>query len=159
MKEIRRVKALFNKSGGVRDGATMTRVTIPADWAKRLQLDKDNRDLNLTFENGKITIESLKGDVNMKKYMVIDGNSTISHTEFNSLESAKEEILNIYEKLGKYGRKDLQTEEYKLYIEILDTSNKIEDEEELEDQLILGFCNEEGYRIIDTINWKEVVEY
>lgn len=58
-------KALLNVSGGKRGGSTMTRVTIPAQWAKELRINERHRDLNLEFDGKRIIITNNKEEIIM----------------------------------------------------------------------------------------------
>lgn len=59
--EKRIAKVSFNKSGGTAKGKAITnRVTIPTSWIKELGITEDDRNIELKFEDGKITIEKFK---------------------------------------------------------------------------------------------------
>lgn len=62
--EQRELKVIFNKSGGNASKAAMTtRITIPNAWVKQMSITPEQRDVMVTFDNNKITIEK-KGDKN-----------------------------------------------------------------------------------------------
>ena len=48
----RKGKILFNKSGGTATGenAYTCRVTIPTSWIKKLEITKENREVELIFD-------------------------------------------------------------------------------------------------------------
>lgn len=54
LKECRFVKMLFTKSGS---GSIMPRLSLPNTWVKDMGLDQDSRDIAITFDGNKITIE------------------------------------------------------------------------------------------------------
>lgn len=93
--KTRNVKALLNKSGGERGGSLMTRVTIPADWARDLGIDEDDRNLRLSFDGETITIN--KGEnkmgkaetVKMNKIIFLDEESGKTFKEYTHLELDK----------------------------------------------------------------------
>lgn len=58
MKQERQLKVMFNKSGGnASKGSYSPKVSIPKTWLDEMGIDPDNRDVNMTFDNKKITIE------------------------------------------------------------------------------------------------------
>lgn len=58
MQEERTAKAMIYGAGGnASKAATHCRVTIPAAWAKALQITKDAPELLLSFDGKKITIK------------------------------------------------------------------------------------------------------
>lgn len=77
--ETRNVKALLNKSGGERGGSLMTRVTIPAEWAREMEIDMDNRNLKLSFDGETITIN--KGENTLGKAKTIKMNEIVFYDE------------------------------------------------------------------------------
>ena len=54
--ETRRLKVLFTKGGS---GSTTTRISIPIDWVRKMKIDENEREVEVMFENGKITIQKL----------------------------------------------------------------------------------------------------
>lgn len=56
--EVKESKILFNKGGS---GGYTSRVTLPINWLKQLNVDIDNKDVKITFDGKKITIESARG--------------------------------------------------------------------------------------------------
>lgn len=58
--EERKAKILFNKSGGTagKEGIT-NRVTLPTKWIKEMGLTEDNREVFISFDGEKITIQKL----------------------------------------------------------------------------------------------------
>lgn len=64
-KDVKKAKALLNQSGGKRGGSTMTRVTIPALWARELHINERHRDLTLEFDGNKIIITNNKEEIIM----------------------------------------------------------------------------------------------
>ena len=58
--EERKAKILFNKSGGTAGkGGITNRVTLPTKWIKELGLTEDNREVFISFDGEKITIQKL----------------------------------------------------------------------------------------------------
>lgn len=61
MKEQRTMRVMINKSGGNSGKDTLNyRVSIPNVWANALKLTKESRDLLMTFDGKKITIQRPK---------------------------------------------------------------------------------------------------
>lgn len=59
--EERIAKISFNKSGGTARGTAITnRVTIPTTWIKDMGIDKDDREVKLSFDGEKITITKVE---------------------------------------------------------------------------------------------------
>lgn len=54
--EKRNLKISFNKSGS---GSITPKISLPKVWIDAMEIDLDNRDVTVAFENGKITIEKL----------------------------------------------------------------------------------------------------
>ncbi|OUO29722.1 hypothetical protein [Eubacterium sp. An3] len=58
--EERKAKILFNKSGGTAGkGGITNRVTLPTKWIKEMGLTEDNREVFISFDGEKITIQKL----------------------------------------------------------------------------------------------------
>lgn len=58
--EERKAKILFNKSGGTAGkGGITNRVTLPTKWIKEMGLTGDNREVFISFDGEKITIQKL----------------------------------------------------------------------------------------------------
>lgn len=56
--EERKLRVMFNKAGGnASKGAMTTRITIPNAWVKQMGITPEQRDVMVTFDNNKITIE------------------------------------------------------------------------------------------------------
>ena len=59
--EQRQAKLIVNKSGGTAGNNAVTyRVTLPNNWIKEMGMDKENRNITLTFDGEKITVAALK---------------------------------------------------------------------------------------------------
>ncbi len=54
MKDTRTLKVLFSKSGS---GSTTTKITLPISWIKEMGINEENRDVEVSFDNGKIVIQ------------------------------------------------------------------------------------------------------
>ncbi|WP_315169467.1 AbrB/MazE/SpoVT family DNA-binding domain-containing protein [Metaclostridioides mangenotii] len=54
MKNSRILKVLFSKSGS---GSTTTKITLPITWIKEMGINEDSREVEVTFEDNKITIQ------------------------------------------------------------------------------------------------------
>lgn len=54
--EKRNLNVIFNKSGS---GSLSTRVTLPITWIKEMDIDKNNREIEVTFYNKEIKIKKL----------------------------------------------------------------------------------------------------
>ncbi|GAA0234749.1 AbrB/MazE/SpoVT family DNA-binding domain-containing protein [Metaclostridioides mangenotii] len=54
MKNSRILKVLFSKSGS---GSTTTKITLPITWIKEMGIDEENREVEVTFEGNKITMQ------------------------------------------------------------------------------------------------------
>lgn len=54
MKNSRILKVLFSKSGS---GSTTTKITLPITWIKEMGIDEENREVEVSFDNGKIVIQ------------------------------------------------------------------------------------------------------
>ena len=54
--ETRKLKMMFQKGGS---GSTTTRISIPIDWVRKMKIDENEREVEVMFENGKITIQKL----------------------------------------------------------------------------------------------------
>lgn len=58
--EERKAKILFNRSGGTASkGGITNRVTLPTKWIKEMGITEDNREVFLSFDGQKITIQKL----------------------------------------------------------------------------------------------------
>ena len=58
--EERKAKILFNKSGGTAGkGGITNRVTLPTKWIKEMGLTENNREVFISFDGEKITIQKL----------------------------------------------------------------------------------------------------
>jgi len=57
MTKSKEARLLISKSGGKRGGATMFRVSIPADWAHEMGLDEENREIEMHFDGETISIK------------------------------------------------------------------------------------------------------
>ena len=58
--EERKAKILFNRSGGTAGkGGITNRVTLPTKWIKEMGLTEDNREVFISFDGQKITIQKL----------------------------------------------------------------------------------------------------
>ena len=58
--EERKARVLFNKSGGTAGkGGITNRVTLPTKWIKEMGLTEDNREVFISFDGEKITIQKL----------------------------------------------------------------------------------------------------
>lgn len=55
--EQRKLRIGFNKSG---KGSFTPRLILPMSWIKEMNISPDERDVLVTFEDGKIIIEKLK---------------------------------------------------------------------------------------------------
>lgn len=58
--EERKAKILFNRSGGTAGkGGITNRVTLPTKWIKEMGITEDNREVFISFDGEKITIQKL----------------------------------------------------------------------------------------------------
>lgn len=58
--EERKAKILFNRSGGTAGkGGITNRVTLPTKWIKEMGITEDNREVFISFDGQKITIQKL----------------------------------------------------------------------------------------------------
>lgn len=58
MKDSRELKIMFNKSGGnTNKNSYSPKLSIPKAWLDDMNITLDERDVNVTYENKKITIE------------------------------------------------------------------------------------------------------
>jgi hypothetical protein len=58
--EIRNSKLIIGKAGGTAsNGAKTYKVSLPSTWINELNLDENNRDIELSFDGKKITISSI----------------------------------------------------------------------------------------------------
>ncbi len=56
--EERKAKILFNRSGGTAGkGGITNRVTLPTKWIKEMGITEDNREVFISFDGQKITIQ------------------------------------------------------------------------------------------------------
>ncbi|WP_195940925.1 AbrB/MazE/SpoVT family DNA-binding domain-containing protein [Romboutsia sp. 1001713B170131_170501_G6] len=55
--EKRKLNISFNKSGS---GSYTPRISLPATWVKEMGLDKENREVEVIFENSQIIIKKEK---------------------------------------------------------------------------------------------------
>lgn len=66
MKEKRKVKIIFTKPGGTASsGSVSSRLTLPNTWIRKMGIDMDNREVIISFDGKKISIEKYlpeKGD-------------------------------------------------------------------------------------------------
>jgi len=62
--EIKKSKIFINKGGS---GGVTFRVTLPTNWVREMEINEENRELLLTFENNKIIIEKVEIEVLMDK--------------------------------------------------------------------------------------------
>ena len=58
--EINKSKIFINKGGS---GGVTFRVTLPTNWVREMEVNEENRELLLTFENNKIIIEKVEIEV------------------------------------------------------------------------------------------------
>ena len=54
--ETRNLKMMFQKGGS---GSTTTRISLPLSWIREMKIDEKEREVEVMFENGKITIQKL----------------------------------------------------------------------------------------------------
>ena len=54
MKEERKAKIIFNKSGS---GSITNRIILPVPWIKKLGITKENREVTIRYEGNRIIIE------------------------------------------------------------------------------------------------------
>lgn len=54
--EQRQLNITFTKSGS---GSETVRLTLPVTWIRNMGIDKENKQVNVTFIDGKIIIEKL----------------------------------------------------------------------------------------------------
>lgn len=52
--EMKTSKVNFNKSGS---GSYSSRVVLPAEWVKKMNINSDSKDIKISFDGEKITIE------------------------------------------------------------------------------------------------------
>lgn len=110
-------KALLNVSGGVRGGSTMTRVTIPAKWARELRINERHRDLNLEFDGDKIIITNNKEEIIMLENLARE-----------LLKKVEEEIKEVgFIDDSDNAERFLDTEAYKLLSRELDDADEAYD--------------------------------
>lgn len=58
--EERKAKILFNRSGGTAGkGGITNRVTLPTKWIKEMGITEGNREVFISFDGQKITIQKL----------------------------------------------------------------------------------------------------
>lgn len=58
--DVRKTKVLFTKSGGTAKGKAVTnRLTIPTKWIKNMNITEEDREVEMKFDNSKITIEKI----------------------------------------------------------------------------------------------------
>lgn len=56
--EQRKRNIMINKVGGSSPDTTLNyKIALPAPWMKEMEITKEDREVIITFENGKITIE------------------------------------------------------------------------------------------------------
>ena len=59
--ESRNLKIMYNKSGGTASKNSYSpKVSIPKKWLDKMEVSIDNRDVKLSFDGEKITIEKNK---------------------------------------------------------------------------------------------------
>ncbi len=54
--ETRNLKITFSKSGA---GNLTPRLSLPAKWIKEMEINQENREVEVVFEDGKIIIQKL----------------------------------------------------------------------------------------------------
>lgn len=133
--EIRKAKMIVNKSGS---GSYTFRATLPANWIREMDLDEENRDLILSFDGNKITIQNIKGDVEMLKYNeLMNSLEEITGGDVGRLDKkySKEEFeesLNVditkeWEKCTNWKSNEYETQDFTFNIDVLDEDNEILD--------------------------------
>lgn len=56
--EERTARMIFNRSGGTAgSGGCTTRVTIPSSWTREMGINQDDREITISFDGERITIE------------------------------------------------------------------------------------------------------
>lgn len=61
--EKRILKITFNKSGGTASkGGMTTRLTLPKTWVDEMGITPEDREVQVTFQDGKIIIEKKQGN-------------------------------------------------------------------------------------------------
>lgn len=55
-KETKKLRIMFAKSGS---GSITTRISLPKTWINEMNIDSENRDVKVTYEDNKIIIEKL----------------------------------------------------------------------------------------------------
>lgn len=57
MEEKRKAKIIFGKSGGnASKGSYTNRITLPTSWIKEMGITQEDREVEIEFINGRITI-------------------------------------------------------------------------------------------------------
>ena len=123
--ETRKLKMMFQKGGS---GSTTTRISIPIDWVRKMKIDENEREVEVMFENGKITIQKLDCNrfyngavVDMKnlKRVLADDNTAgdMTQKEIDTIKSfaeynSEEDMEYLLEKLrekkgGEYVHNDI----------------------------------------------------
>lgn len=63
MKEKRKLKVMFNKSGGNSSKNSYSpKISLPKIWLDKMNISPDDREVNMTFNNNKIIIEKYNKD-------------------------------------------------------------------------------------------------
>lgn len=61
MEDTRYLKIMFNKSGGTASKNSYSpKISIPKNWLDEMKISLDDRDVKVTFDGTKITIEKSK---------------------------------------------------------------------------------------------------
>ena len=115
--EVRKLKIMFQKGGS---GSTTTRLGLPSTWVREMKINENEREVEVMFENGKITIQKLDcnrfydGSIvdmeNLKKVLADDNtagdmatdeiNTINSFAEYNSEEDMEYLLQKLQEKKG-----------------------------------------------------------
>ena len=62
MKESRNCKITIGKPGGpASKGAKNYRLSLPTNWIKEMGITEEDRNVKITFDGNKITIEKIEG--------------------------------------------------------------------------------------------------
>lgn len=63
--ETRKARVIFNKAGGsASKGSQTTRITLPIRWVREMGITEASREVNITFQNGRIIIEKMESENN-----------------------------------------------------------------------------------------------
>lgn len=90
----------------------------------------------------------------MEKYFVVSGDGDVWTEECKSFDSAEVKLMDIHKRLNKSQSKNLKDGNYWLYIQ----KTVAEKVEGFEDMLETSDYNSFGYKIIETIDWKEILK-